>query len=220
MKRSLDEKETLLRELYHRTRNNMQVIISLFKLQGLKSESQEVSSMVREMTDRNQSISLVHQKLYQSGNLSKIRLDHYLEELFDLLMSSCRVSSMKVHLEVDVDELSVVIDIAIPCGLIVNELVLNSLRYAFPEGEGAIRIEVRFEPGELIWLDYRDDGQGLIEELDPFTLESAGMQTLVNIGKHHLEGKIRFDFSQGFRFILLFPEKVYKTRIQDYGYIE
>ncbi len=220
MKRSLDKKETLLRELYHRTRNNMQVIISLFKLQGLKSESQEVSSMVRAMADRNQAISLVHQKLYQSGNFSKIRLDHYLEELFDLLMSSCRVSSMKVYLEVDVDELSVVIDIAIPCGLIVNELVSNSLRHAFPEGEGAIRVEVRFEPGELIWLDYRDDGQGLIEELDPFTLESAGMQTLVNIGKHHPQGKIRFDFSQGFRFILLFPEKVYKTRIQDYGYIE
>jgi two-component system sensor kinase len=220
LKRSLEEKETLLRELYHRTRNNMQVIISLFKLQGLKKDSQEVNSMVQEMTDRIQAISLVHQKLYQSGNLSRIRLDHYMGELFELLLNSYQVSDMKIERKIDVDELNVVIDIAIPCGLIVNELVSNSLRHAFPHGRGTITMEIRSEPKGIIRLVYQDDGPGLPDTMDPFALESVGMQTIVNIGKHQLEGEIRFDFSRGFRFTLLFPEQGYRTRIQDYGHIE
>jgi PAS domain S-box-containing protein len=192
MKVALAEKETLLRELYHRTKNNMQVIMAMLELQQLYANDDRVVQIMTDMRSRIQSMALVHQKLYQSGNLSSIDLGEYIRELAALLVDSYQVRP-SVRLSLDTQVIPVLIDVAIPCGLVLNELVSNAMKYAFPDGqEGEIRVSVLCDEQGKIHLTVSDSGVGLAAGFDPRQEGRLGMQTLIALVEHQLQGQISF----------------------------
>jgi PAS domain S-box-containing protein len=130
---SLKEKEVLLKEIHHRVKNNMQVISSLLNLQSSRIRSQEILEMFKESQDRIRSMSLIHERLYQSADLAKVDFSRYIQNLASYLFQSYRIDPAAVVLDTDVQDVSLDINKAIPCGLIINELVSNSLKYAFPQ---------------------------------------------------------------------------------------
>ncbi len=195
---SLQEKETLLRELYHRTKNNMQVISSLLMLHGANTPNEEVKHIVRDIDNKIQSMSLVHQKLYQSKNLSKIKLQEYLQELSELLFKSHSNTSGNISITTEIEPVSVTIDAAIPCGLILNELMSNTFKHGFSEDEsGSISIIIsRGEDGN-IELYYSDTGKGTPEDFDFRNTSSLGLKTIFALGEHQLNGKVTFSNNRG-----------------------
>ncbi len=204
---SLKEKEALLRELYHRTKNNMQVIIALLQLHASKTVDNQVKSVFREMADRIQSMALVHQKLYQSKNLSSIDFREYITDLANLLLASYSIKVEKIKLILDVEKLLVQIDLAIPCGLILSELVSNSLKHAFPgERQGEIRISLHKTPDNVIELIAADNGVGVPEGFDFRNSVKMGIQSVFAIGEHQLRGEVQFESRGGVICTLRFHE--------------
>ena len=144
VKASLREKEILLKEIYHRTRNNMSVICSLLSMQSKTTKDKQVLTILKGIDNRIRSMSLVHSKLYQSKDLSNINLKSYIEDLTYNLISSYQISPGKIPLKLTADDVLISIDCAIPCGLAINEIITNSLKYAFPDNrEGEIKITLR-----------------------------------------------------------------------------
>ncbi|MBD3305914.1 PAS domain S-box protein [candidate division KSB3 bacterium] len=214
LKAALREKETLLRELYHRTKNNMQVIRSMLRLQAASLSTPEVDKLVYETENRIQAMSLVHQKLYQSQDLSQIRLDEYLGELMHLLMQSAQVYADRISLIIDVQPVVVLIDTAIPCGLIVNELLSNALKHGFPgERTGEIRLRLRRTPTGPIELSFSDTGVGVPEGFDFRAQETLGLQTIVALAEHQLQGTIAFDTQPEMAMHLTFTDNLYEPRV-------
>lgn len=198
LKTSLKEKEALLRELYHRTKNNMQVICSMLALQSSYTQDPEVLDIFKEMENRIHSMTLVHQKLCESHNLASINLPEYIRDLAELLMHSHGVSHGKVELSLDLDEVSVSIDTAVPCGFILNELISNSLKHAFP-GHRAGELAVRLTAGSAgeIELCVSDNGVGVPEGFDFRTSGRLGLQSVFAIGEHQLQGQVVFQSDGG-----------------------
>jgi len=179
LQQSVREKETLLRELYHRTKNTLQMIQGLVVLQASEAaEDPAVQELVRKTEDRIQAISLVHQKLYSTRDLSRIPLKAYIEDLAALVVRGYGGDDAPVRLEVEAEDRSLLIDTAVPFGLILNELITNSLKYAFPDGKpGSIRIALKPSgPGRLN-LDYRDDGVGLPPRRGAFAPRKPGPES-------------------------------------------
>lgn len=213
LRRSLQEKEVLLKELYHRTKNNMQVITSLLQLQAARHDEEGVRQVVKATTERIRVLALVHQKLYQSRDLSGIVLGEYLAELGELILGGSMAEPGALTVAVAAEPFSVVIDLAIPCGLVVNELLANSLKHAFPEGKGSVRISaVRDESGEIT-IEYRDNGPGLPEGLDYRQAGSMGMQIMVSICEHQLGGSIDFPRGEGLVCRIRFNDNLYGRRV-------
>lgn len=211
---SLKEKEVLLRELYHRTKNNMQVISSLLGLKAGMLSDESVKSILNDMGGRIRTIALVHQKLYQSKNLSRIDLGDYIKDLANLLMDSYSSLSGRVILNFKLENVNVLIDTAIPCGLVINELITNALKYAFPGNrEGEINIQLYRTKDDLITLIISDNGVGIPGEKDIFTSDTLGIQLLTSIVEHQLIGKITFGFKQGVSCTVSFKDSLYVERI-------
>jgi PAS domain S-box-containing protein len=219
---SLHEKETLLRELYHRTKNNMQVISSLLELESIYSQDDRVTRIIRSTQSRIQAMALVHQKLYQSQNLSRISLDEYLTDLAYLLLQTYSLYSQGVYLDTDLAPETAVIDIAIPCGLLVNELITNALKHAFPpesSGKGAdekhhvIHVQLHRLPDQRLELIVEDNGIGFPPGFDVRRSESMGMQTILTIGERQLGGKLTFVSDHGLRCSLVFNDDLYAERV-------
>ncbi|MCB0335104.1 MAG: PAS domain S-box protein, partial [Bdellovibrionales bacterium] len=161
MAESLKEKEVLLKEIHHRVKNNLQVISSLLKLQSRGLESEQVRVVFEESQDRIRSIALLHELLYQSQSLSAIPFQNYLEHLSDKLISSYGVGE-RVVLEIAAGDIELPLDIAMPCGLIVNELVTNAIKHAFgKDAQGKIRIEGAFVSESIYQLSVSDNGRGI-----------------------------------------------------------
>ncbi len=198
IKVSLKEKELLLRELYHRTKNNMQVISAMLTLQSSYINEKSTLSMFKEMQNRIQSMALVHQKLYQSQNLSSINIKEYINDLAALSMQSYKTSTDEISLILDIDNIFLSIDTAIPCGLILNELISNSLKYAFPDKEkGEIRIRFHKTKRGNIELELSDNGVGFPENFDLRHSKSLGLQSVFAIVEHQLQGKIKYEIKNG-----------------------
>jgi len=163
---SLREKEALLREIHHRVKNNLQITSSLLRLQAGAIENPEARQLFAETQHRIRSMALVHEKLYQSTNLSSIDFGDYIRTLGELLFKSFAADPSRIHLTVSGDEVLLSIDTAVPCGLIVNELLLNALKHAFPEGERG-EIVVSLADGGDGWcrMSVRDDGVGLPDDM-------------------------------------------------------
>ena len=158
----LDEKNTLLKELYHRTKNNMQVIIAMLNLRSSSIDNEIVSNSFNDMIGRIQSMSLVHEKLYKSENLSVIKLDEYIEELVSLLVNSGTLWDLKIKFKLDLESVSVDIEQAIPCGLIINEHVSNIYKHAFKDLEsGEVKISLHKLEEDKIEIIVADNGIGL-----------------------------------------------------------
>jgi PAS domain S-box-containing protein len=211
IKDSLLEKEILLREIHHRVKNNLQIISSLLNLQTQFVEGEETVNVLKESQGRVKAMSMVHEKLYQSPNLKDINFKNYIEQLVSDLFYSYGVELESVEKQIKVEDLSIGIDTAIPCGLIINELVTNSLKYAFPDGKGKIRVEL--EPiHDKIKLVIFDNGIGLPEEVSPKKTETLGLQLVKNL-VNQLDGTLKINRSHGTEFTIIFKELNYKERI-------
>jgi two-component sensor histidine kinase len=207
------EKTALLQELYHRTNNNMQVISAFISLQQQKNESIEMKNQFQTIIDRIYSISLVHKKLYQAKSLSSLNLKEYLLDLMDSLMESYNVDSYNIILKQNIEDVIVLIDIAVPIGLVINELVSNIFKHAFPEGKGIINIDVHKNGINGICITVKDNGIGFPADYDFNDINTLGLQTSVNIIEKQLAGKIRFESSDGSGCYIEFENISYATKI-------
>lgn len=205
IKVALKEKEVLLREIYHRVKNNMQVISSLLKLQAEYIRDEKVAEMYKESQDRIRSMALVHEKLYQSKNLAQIDLNEYITDLVAGLLRSYEDKVGKIAVKTDIKGVFLTLDSAIPYGLIINELFSNSLKHAFPhykelEERGCeIRIISRSIDQDIFELIIRDNGVGLPADLDLKNTESLGLK-LVNTLVQQLQGNIEVSREGGTEF--------------------
>lgn len=203
---SLREKEVLLQEIHHRVKNNLQVISSLLDLQSQQIEESTMLEVFRESQNRVKSMALVHEKLYQSKNFAKINFAEYTESLVNYLFKAYELHSGNVILELDIDEVDLNIDTAIPCGLIINELVSNALKYAFPHNRsGKVCISLHSERHKHFTLTIKDDGVGLPMDWDFKSVKSLGLQ-LVNVLTKQLKGTIEINRSRGSQFRVDFSE--------------
>lgn len=203
-RRTEKEKEVLLREVHHRVKNNMQVISSLLKLQSRDIEDKRAVEMLNESQDRIKSMALVHEKLYESKDLANIDFDEYIEHLVQTLFRSYGVNREKIRLKLNIERVMLKIDKAIPCGLIVNELVLNSLKHAFADGDtGEIEVSLVLINENETELAVSDNGIGIPEELDFRSTASLGLK-LVNILTDQIDGKLDLDRSKGTKFQIRF----------------
>ena len=172
LRSSLDEKEVLLKEIHHRVKNNLQVVSSLLNLQSGYVRDQNDVEMFRESQNRIRSMALIHEKLYQSGNVSLVDFPQYARSLATTLFRSYRAGEGNVSLEVDFGDVSLGIDAAVPCGLIINELLSNALKHAFPAGRGGkVTLGLRAQGG-MMRLTVKDDGIGFPRGVDMARPES------------------------------------------------
>ena len=191
---SLAEKETLLRELYHRTKNNMNVIIALLNMQSNLSADEGLRKALAEAQDRIYSMAIIHQSLYDSGDISRISLKAYFHEFASYLLSSHAVSPGQVDFKYDMEDISVAMDTAIPCGLILNELLSNALKHAFPDGRrGVVTIALRRGEGNAVSLEVADDGVGLAGEAGIEERMRMGLKIVKSLGENQLkDGRVSF----------------------------
>jgi two-component system, sensor histidine kinase PdtaS len=161
---SLQEKETLLKEVHHRVKNNLQVISSLLSIQSRSVEDPRAAAMLLESQNRVHSIALVHEKLYEAGDLGRVDFGNYMQALGDHLQSAWAGAEERISIAVEAAGLLLPLDVAIPCGLIVNELVTNAFKHAFPGGRsGAVKVRASMEPDGSTLLAVEDDGVGIPE---------------------------------------------------------
>lgn len=205
LRASLEEKDLLLREVHHRVKNNLQVISSIFSLQAQYNDDPEILSLLADSQNRIRSMALIHEKLYQSKSLAQIDFTDYIRNLVSNLFSSYNVSANLVRLKLDICALSLNIDTAIPCGLLINELVSNALKHAFPnERPGEIRIVLEEIPENQLHLVIRDDGIGLPDGLELQQSNSLGLR-LVRALTRQLVGTMNAYTDGGAVFELTFP---------------
>jgi PAS domain S-box-containing protein len=201
---ALKEKEVLLGEVHHRVKNNLQIIHSLLYLQAAKVKDESLAKLLRESQNRIKSMALIHQTLYESKDFARVDFGLFLDTLVPTLVSSYAIETSKVTLAIDAAEASLPISAAIPCGLIVNELISNALKHAFPDGRrGGIAVDLRRERGRTIVLSVRDDGVGLPAEFDLDTAATLGLQ-LVRLLADQLGAEIDVHRSNPTRFNLRF----------------
>lgn len=212
LKESLEEKEVLLREIHHRVKNNMQIISSLLNLQKKYVEEEETVNILVESQNRIKTMAMIHEKLYQSPNLTSINFNEYTEKLVNDLFYSYGKKMSVIKTSFHMEEVKIGLDTAIPCGLILNELVTNSLKYAFPEDRtGIITIKFRSE-GEYFILKVLDDGVGVPEDIKLENKDTLGFQLVTSLVKQ-LDGTVQMDRSHGTSFTIKFKELHYSDRM-------
>jgi PAS domain S-box-containing protein len=209
IKASLLEKEVLLREIHHRVKNNLYVISNLLDLQADTLEQEEQRNLFAESQNRIQTMALIHEQLYQSNDLSEVNFANYIQNLVEKLSLSYQTKHCQVEIILDVQPVTLSLESAIPCGLLINELVTNSFKYAFPNSQyGAIKIELKLEQKEQIFLKISDNGIGIPNDFDWEDTPSLGLR-LVSILADQLEASLEVDCSNGTSFTLIFQEQSY-----------
>ncbi len=203
---SLREKEVVIKEVHHRVKNNMQVISGFLELQSNYLSDPLAVEKLTECQRRVRTMALVHEKLYQAKNLGVINAAEYIKSLVADLMNSYSLAT-RVDVSVEVDEVNMNLDMAIPCGLIINELVTNSLKYAFAGREkGSLQLSLHHQSDHSFCLTVQDDGAGLPPDFETRSRASLGMQ-LVGVLVHQLGGEMKVEKEPGTRFVIVFPEK-------------
>jgi PAS domain S-box-containing protein len=204
LKSSLREKEILLKEIHHRVKNNLQIISSLLNLQSTHIRDPRALEVFKEGQGRVRSMALIHEKLYQSDDLARVDFYEYISNLAAYLFRSYEVNSGAVRLNVESEDVMLGVDTAIPCGLIINELVSNSLKHAFPGGGGgSINIRLRPADSERLTLAVSDDGIGLPPGFDVRNTPSLGLQ-LVNTLARQIGGEVEVTDGAGAEFKITF----------------
>ncbi len=205
LRSSLREKELLLKEIHHRVKNNMQVIISLINLQSDYIQDPAALGALRDTQNRVRAMASVHEQLYQSQDLSHVDFGTYLQTLTRQMFQSYELNSEAISLDFEIDSIPLDIYYAIPCALIVNELVTNSLKHAFPGSRsGRIKVSLLSESG-AISIQVSDDGVGIPDSVDIYETSSLGLQ-LVNILTQQIGGDLHLDRENGAHFTITFPE--------------
>ncbi|HEY2734428.1 MAG TPA: sensor histidine kinase, partial [Polyangiales bacterium] len=198
----LSEKEVLLKEIHHRVKNNLQVISSMLNLQAMHIEDATVQSILNESRMRVQSIALVHEKLYESQDLSRVDFANYLHTLVNTTMQAQGGSERNIATRIEAQTLRLPVGAAIPCGLIANELVTNSLKHAFRgRDQGTIFVRLSCRDADWVTLEVGDDGVGLPKDLDLRRVTSLGLD-LVYTFAEQLGAEVGVESANGtlFRF--------------------
>ena len=213
IKKSLKEKETLLKEIHHRVKNNLTVISSLLNLQSYYIKDKDDLIMFKESQSRAKSMALIHQKIYSSTDLKRINFGDYIKTLSNDIFQSYVHDSNIVKLNLDVEDIMLDTDIAIPLGLILNELLTNSLKYAFPPNsihKGNINVSL-FRKDNDYTLCVADDGIGFPENIDLASTDSLGLQLITTL-TNQIDGKIYLDQNNGTSFKIDFNEIEYNDK--------
>jgi two-component sensor histidine kinase/HAMP domain-containing protein len=210
---SLKEKETLLSEIHHRVKNNLQVIVSLLRLQSGATDDTKYTELLKKSENRVLSMAIVHEQIYQSGNFDNIGADEYITTLVNNLFISNGIDTNRIALHIECANTVFDIDNAIPCGLIINELVSNCVKHAFPNGQnGKIDISFLSTNNDEFELTVGDNGVGLPKDLNIRDTESMGLQVVRALTEDTLEGKIKLDRTKGTKFNFKFKNIKYKSR--------
>lgn len=213
IKASLKEKELLLQEIHHRVKNNLQIISSLLNLQEGYINDKKDLEIFRESQNRVKSMAFIHEQLYRSSDFAKINFSNYIHNLLSYLSSSHNLDPKRIKLNINVEDVSLDINTAIPCGLIINELVTNSIKYAFPdERSGIITVNLYSNYEDEYVLIINDDGIGLPEDIDFKKTTTLGLQLVYNLS-NQLESSIELDRTNGTKFKIVFSKLKYKKRI-------
>ncbi len=200
---SLQEKDVLLKEIHHRVKNNLQIISSLLNLQSAQIKDEQTLAIFAESRDRVRSMALIHEKLYQSPDLAQVEFEEYTRSLVAQVMHAYHTKAGVIALQVDMQDVVLSVDVAMPCGLIINELVSNALKYAFPDGrDGKLWISMRTEQDKTA-LEVGNDGVRFPDNIDFRNTESLGLQLVIMLVKQ-LEGSIELDRSKGTAFRIIF----------------
>ena len=203
LKESLKEKDILMKEIHHRVKNNLTVISSLLNLQSHQIKDQEALNLFRDSQSRARSMALIHKELY-SGNFKRVNFGDYIKNLVSDLFGTYNIHD-NVKLEMDIDDITLDVDVSVPLGLIINELISNSLKYAFPKGEdGVLTVEFHRENDKYV-LTIRDNGVGLPEGLELGNTDSLGLQ-LVKSLTDQLDGSLQIVKTNGTCFRISFRE--------------
>lgn len=213
IKKSLKEKELLLKEIHHRVKNSLQIISSLLDLQkGYVKNNSIAINVLKESQDRVKAMATIYENLYLSKDLTKINFNHYIQSLLQGLFYSHTAKEGQIIPLIEVEDIMLNIETAIPCGLIISELISNSLKHAFPEGKkGNIRIALRPRGNEYELL-ISDNGIGIPENIDFKNTNTLGFKLINNLVSQ-IDGKITLDKSHGTKFKITFRELKYRKRI-------
>lgn len=210
--KSVNEKELMLKEIHHRVKNNLQVVSSLLRLQSDKIEDKSAVEYLQQSEQRVKSMGLIHQQLYRTKDLTMINFNDYINELCSYLFFAYGVNKGRINLKTNVDKIFFGIDTALPCGLIINELLTNSIKHAFPGGrKGNIEISLSKDKDNMNNLIIKDDGIGA-GNLNFENASTMGME-LVNMLTEQLEGKIEVKTCKGTEIKISFRDLIYKDRI-------
>ncbi|KWT78354.1 PAS domain S-box protein [Candidatus Magnetominusculus xianensis] len=206
IKQSLREKESLLREIHHRVKNNLAIVTGLLALQARTIEDTAVKQLFEESKQRVKSMSLVHEKLYQTPDLSSINFAEYIESIVSEIVSMYRIDTNAITSIMDIENIELDLEAAVPCGLIVNELLTNAFKYAFPDKRRGI-ISVHFTKTDQTYtLTIKDNGIGLPEGFDYQKSDTMGLQ-LVTALAGQLDGMLQIKSKDGLEAVVMFPVK-------------
>jgi|GEM_PF-1005240 len=203
---SLNEKEIMIKEIHHRVKNNLQIISSLLTLQSEFIKDTSAKEYFTDSQNRVKSMAIIHEKLYQTRDFANINIKDYVDNLTLSLFRAYNISSAQIDVEIVISDISLDVDTAIPCGLIINELVSNSLKYAFSnQRKGKMIIKLIPVDEDKLQLMVCDNGVGLPKELDLTKMQSLGL-SLVNILSKQLNGEVQISNAQGAKFIITFSK--------------
>lgn len=211
---ALNEKQVLLKEIHHRVKNNMQIVCSLFRLQLGKIKDPRAAGILRDSQNRISAMALIHKTLYQPKDQSSIYFEEYIKELAASIFDSYEVDPERIVLKTDLESVAMDIDTVTPCGLILNELLTNSIKYAFPEGrKGEILISFKRKDEGFV-LGVSDNGVGLPAGMDIRGLSSLGLQLVMNLTEKQLWGRLEVaSDSGGAGFKIFFQKQPGKSKV-------
>jgi two-component sensor histidine kinase/sensor domain CHASE-containing protein len=203
---SIQEKEVLLREIHHRVKNNMQIVSSLLKLQSQNIEDKKYRDIFIDSQNRIQAMALIHQKLYQSESIAQINFKEYIDGIVSNIFESYGQKS-NIIFDINIENIHIKIDYAVPCGLIINELVTNSFKYAFPDGrQGKIKISVKSNDNDMIQISISDNGIGIPKDMDIRNTKSLGLKLITGLAENQLHGEIILKRERGTEFQINFRQ--------------
>ncbi len=208
---SLHEKEILLKEIHHRVNNNFQVITSLLNLQESRIKDDELLKIFRISRDRIRAMSLIHERLYQSEDFTRIDFADYITIIAKELYQAYQCDPKRIELLIEAQEMKLAIDQAIPCGLIINELVTNSIKHAFPKKlkrKGKIRIKLDEKSDNMMELQISDNGVGIPEYINMTNFSSLGLKLVPLLAENQLKGAFKMESSKGTRFTITFRKQI------------
>lgn len=214
IKKNLAEKNTLLREIYHRTKNNMSVVSAMLSMQARRSNNESIKTIFKEINNKIKTMSLVHQKLYKANDLSNINLKEYIEDLIKLIMQSYEEVATSINVTFQMHDVKVLIDTAIPLGLVINELITNIFKHAFPDKkEGEIFMRLFRDKNDDIIIQLSDNGVGLPQNFDGRKIGTMGFISIFSIVENQLQGEISFKSENGLKWYIKIKKNIYKERV-------